>query len=307
MKAIRIHAYGETDVLVPEDAPMPDIGADGVLIRVSGIGINPVDWKIRKGLMQAARPLRFPAILGQDVSGHVERVGPLVARFKPGDRVVATRVPGAYAEYAAAVSDRVAPAPESIPLTHAAGLPVGAGTAWQVLFDAGQLRAGQRVLIHAAAGGVGAFAVQLAHLAGAHVIATASGGNVDLVRSLGADEVIDYRGTDFAKAARDVDLVFDTVGGETQTRSFGVIRQGGRLITIASPPDMEAAKAHGVTASFERLDLNGARLGEIAGLVDRGKLRVLVDRELPLSQAVEAHRMSETGHTRGKIILTTGV
>ena len=305
MKAIRIHAYGEADALVFEDAPMPEIGADGVLIRTVGIGVNPVDWKVRKGAMHAQRPLSFPAIMGQDVSGHVERVGPLVTRFKPGDAVVA-RATAAYAEYVAAISDRVAPAPTSIPLAHAAGLPIAAGTAWQVLFDAARLRPCDRVLIHAAAGGVGAFAVQLAHLAGVHVIATASGGNVDLVRSLGADEVIDYRSTDFTTVVRDVDLVFDTVGGETQKRSLDVIRAGGRLITIASPVDMELAKSRGVTASFERLDLNGARLGESAGLVDQGRLRVLVEREFPLSQAAEAHRLSETGHTRGKIILTVG-
>ena len=245
MKAVRIHEYGSATVLKYEDAPVPDIGPDGVLIRVRAAGVNPVDWKIRKGLMQAVRPLQFPAVVGADVAGTVERVGPLVTRFKPGNAVVA-RVEGAYAEFAAAKTDAVGSAPKSIPLEHAAGLPVAAGTAWTVLFDAARLTPGQRVLIHGGSGGVGTFAVQFAKLAGLHVIATTSATNAALVEFLGADEVIDYGSGNFATKIRDIDLVIDNVGGETLKNSYAVVRKGGLLLSIVSPPDEETAKQHGI-------------------------------------------------------------
>jgi NADPH:quinone reductase-like Zn-dependent oxidoreductase len=302
MKAVRIHEYGGPDVLKYEDAPVPDIGPDGVLIRVRAAGVNPVDWKIRKGLMTAIRPLQFPAVVGADVSGTVERVGNLVSRFRPGDAVLA-RVDGAYAEFAAVKTDAVSPAPKSLPLEHAAGLPIAAGTAWTLLFDAARVLPGQRVLIHAGAGGVGSFAVQFAKLAGLHVIATCSAANVALVKSLGADEVIDYRQSNFAAEVKDIDLVLDNVGGETLNESYGVVRKGGLLLTIASPPDEALAKQHGITARFERAVVNGIRLQEIGGLIDTGKLRVIVEKEFPLREAAEAHRVSEAGHVRGKIIL----
>jgi NADPH:quinone reductase-like Zn-dependent oxidoreductase len=302
MKAIRIHAYGGPDVLKYEDAPIPEIGPDGVLIRVRAAGVNPVDWKVRKGLMTAVRPLQFPAIMGADVSGTVERVGNLVSRFKPGNAVVA-RVDGAYAEFAAVKTDAVGPAPKSIPLEHAAGLPIAAGTAWTLLFDAARIVAGQRVLIHAGAGGVGSFAVQFAKLAGLHVIATCSAANVALVKSLGADEVIDYRQSNFADEVKNIDLVLDNVGGETLKESYGVVRKGGLLLTIASPPDEALAKQHGITARFERGVINGIRLQEIGGLIDIGKVRMIVEKELPLEEAAVAHELSEGGHVRGKIIL----
>jgi NADPH:quinone reductase-like Zn-dependent oxidoreductase len=252
--------------------------------------------------MTAVRPLQFPAIMGADVSGTVERVGNLVSRFKPGNAVVA-RVDGAYAEFAAVKTDAVGPAPKSIPLEHAAGLPIAAGTAWTLLFDAARVVAGQRVLIHAGAGGVGSFAVQFAKLAGLHVISTCSAANVALVKSLGADEVIDYRQSSFAAEVKDVDLVLDNVGGETLKESYGVVRKGGLLLTIASPPDEALAKQHGITARFERAVINGIRLQEIGGLIDIGKVRVIVEKELPLQEAAAAHALSEGGHVRGKIIL----
>jgi NADPH:quinone reductase-like Zn-dependent oxidoreductase len=305
MKAIRIHEYGGPNVLQYEDAPIPDIGPDGVLIRARAAGVNPVDWKIRKGLMTAVRPLQFPAVVGADVSGTVERVGSLVSRFKPGDAVVA-RVDGAYAEFAAVKTDAVAPAPKSIPLEHAAALPIAAGTAWTLLFDAARVVPGQRVLIHAGAGGVGSFAVQFAKLAGLHVIATCSAANVALVKSLGADEVIDYRKSKFATEVKNVDLLLDNVGGETLKESYGVVRKAGLLLAIASPPDEALANHHGITARFERGVINGVRLQEIGGLIDVGKVRVIVEKELPLEEAALAHELSEAGHVRGKIILNVG-
>ena len=302
MKAVRIHEYGGPNVLKYEDAPIPDIGPDGVLIRVRAAGVNPVDWKIRKGLMTAVRPLHFPAVVGADVAGTVERVGVLVNRFKPGNAVVA-RVDGAYAEFAAVKTDAVSAAPKSISLEHAAGLPVAAGTAWTLLFDAARVVPGQRALVHAAAGGVGTFAVQLAKLAGLIVIATCSASNAALVRSLGADQVIDYRKENFAGAVKDVDFVLDNVGGETLKESYSVVRKGGLLLTIASPPDEALAKQHGIAARFERGVINGVRLQEIGSLIDIGKLRVIVEKEFPLSEAAVAHELSEAGHVRGKIIL----
>jgi NADPH:quinone reductase-like Zn-dependent oxidoreductase len=302
MKAIRIHDYGEADALVYEDAPIPEPPPDGVLIKVHAAGVNPVDWKIRKGLMRAMRPLQFPAIMGSDIAGTIALAGPLVTRLKEGDRVIA-RVDGAYAEFAAAKTDAVAPAPSSIPLAHAAGIPIAAGTAWTVLFDAANVRAGQKVLIQGGSGGVGIFAVQLAKLAGAHVVATTSGPNVAMVKSLGADEVVDYRAVDVASNVKDVDLVVDCVGGETLKRSFGLLRKGGLLITIVAPPDEALAKQHGVTARFERGNMNGIRLQEISGLIDAGKLKVVIEKELPLAEAKAAHQLSESGRARGKIIL----
>jgi len=302
MKAVRIHEYGGPDVLKYEDAPIPDIGPDGVLIRVRAAGVNPVDWKIRKGMMTAVRPLHFPAVVGADVAGTVERVGVLVNRFKPGNAVVA-RVDGAYAEFAAVKTDAVSPAPKSIPLEHAAGLPIAAGTAWTLLFDAAGVAPGQRVLVHGGAGGVGTFAVQFAKLAGLYVIATCSAPNAALVKSLGADEVIDYRNENFAAKVKEVDLVLDNVGGQTLKESYRVVRKGGLLLTIASPPDEALAKQHGIAARFERAVVNGIRLQEIGSLIDIGKLRVIVEKEFPLSEAAAAHELSEAGHVRGKIIL----
>jgi NADPH:quinone reductase-like Zn-dependent oxidoreductase len=305
MKAVRIHEYGDASVLKYEDAPVPDIGADGVLIRVRAAGVNPIDWKIRKGFMKAVRPLQFPAIVGADAAGTVERVGPLVTRLKPGDAIVAY-VAGAYAEFAVAKTDAVGLAPKSIPLEHAAGLPIAAGTAWTALFDTARLPPGKKVLILGGSGGVGTFAVQLAKLAGLYVIATTSAANASLVKSLGADEVIDYRSENFAAKVKDVDLVLDTVGGETLKNAYGVVRKGGLLLTIASPPDEALARQHEITASFERNNVNGIRLQEIAGLIDIDKLRVIVEKELPLSAAKAAHELSEAGRARGKIILTVG-
>jgi NADPH:quinone reductase-like Zn-dependent oxidoreductase len=305
MKAVRIHEYGDAGVLKYEDAAVPEIGPDGVLIRVRAAGVNPVDWKIRKGLMKAMRPLQFPAIVGFDAAGTVERVGAVVTRLKAGDPVVA-RVDGAYAEFAAAKTDAVALAPKSIPLAHAAGLPIAAGTAWTLLFDAAQLVAGQKVLIHGGSGGVGTFAIQFARLAGLHVIATTSAANVKLVKSLGADEVIDYRAGNFATRVKDVDLLLDTVGGETLKNSYGVVRKGGLLLTIASPPDEALALQHGITARFERNAVTGIKLQEISGLIDTGKMQVIVEKELPLAEARAAHELSETGRVRGKIILNVG-
>ncbi len=302
MKAIRVHDYGNADQLRYEDAPVPEIAPDEVLIRIHAAGVNPADWKSRQGLMRQVRPLNFPAILGGDAAGAVERVGAAVSRFKPGTPVIA-RVNGSYAEFAAVKTDAVGRAPASIPLAQAAGIPIAAGTAWTVLFEVADLRNVKTILIQGGAGGVGTFAIQLAKLAGLEVIATTSTGNRDLVQSLGADRVIDYTREDVARHRDGVDLVLDTVGGDVLKQSLPLVRRGGQLLSIVVPPDEAAAKERGVDARFVRSNLTGIKLEEIGGLVDAGKIRVIVAQEFPLAEAKAAHRLIETGHVRGKIIL----
>lgn len=306
MKAIRIHRYGANDVLQFEEAPLPEVLPDDVLIKVHSAGINPADWKFRAGWYAEYAPRELPWILGWDVAGTVERVGGAVDAFKPGDAVFALADmarDGAYAEYIAVRAGEIAAAPRSIPLEQAAGVPLAALTAWLALFDHGRLRAGQTVLIHAGAGGVGSFAVQLAKHADARVVATASAANRALVESLGADQVIDYQTQDFSALVSGVDMVLDTIGGATQDKSWGVLRKDGILVGLAMPLDEAAAARHQVRAVAGFVAPDGARLAQIAGLIDAGVLQVVIDREFGLAQAAEAHAFSETGRARGKIVL----
>ncbi len=306
MKAIRIHEYGDVDVLKYEEAPVPEIGPDEVLIRVHSAAVNPVDWKVRKGFAKERRPYRLPLILGWDLSGTIERVGVLVTRLKAGDKVFSRPDlgrNGSYAEYIAVRADEVAFAPKSLPLEKVAGVPLAALTAWMALFEKAGLRAGQSVLIHAAAGGVGTFAVQLAKLAGAHVIGTASAGNTELVKSLGADDVIDYRAVDFTTKVKNVDVVLDAIGGDTQKKSLQALKPGGFLSSIVGPVDSALAQQFGVQTAWDLVKGNGARLQEIADLIDARKLKVIIEKEFPLSEVKAAHELSETNRVRGKIIL----
>jgi len=307
MKAIRFHDYGRPGVLRFEDVPMPEIGADDLLIKVHCAGVNPADTQFRRGDYRAFVPLPLPFIPGWDVAGSVESIGSGVTRFKTGDRVFAMsdmRRNGAYAEYIAVRASEVAPAPATLPFERAAGVPLAALTAWKALSDEAGLRQGQSVLIHAGAGGVGLFAIQLARLAGARVIATASSANHALLRQLGANELIDYRERDFAVGLKDLDVVLDTVGGGTRERSWPLLRPGGVLVAIAMPPpDAETARRHGVRAAMVSVQPDGERLAEIGRLIDADELTVVIDRDYPLSEAADAHRRSEERHARGKIIL----
>jgi NADPH:quinone reductase-like Zn-dependent oxidoreductase len=309
MKAIRIHNYGGPEVLKYEDAPRPEPQAGEVLVRVHAAGVNPIDWKVREGHMKDFWPHKFPLILGWDVSGTVEAVGPGPAaaeRFKKGDEVYS--VPdvsrdGAYAEYIVVRESELALKPKSLHHVHAAAAPLAALTAWQALFDAGQLVSGQRILIHGGSGGVGHVAVQLAKWKGAHVFATASTKNQELLRDLGVDEPIDYTKQKFEDVARHVDLVLDLIGGETQERSWSVLKKGGVLLSLVQPPSVEKAKALGVRAAFVAGHPSGAQLAEIAKLIDSGELKLTIDRILPLSEVRRAHELSKSGHPRGKIVL----
>lgn len=305
MKAVRIHAYGSADVLQYEDAPMPQVMADDVLIKITASSVNPVDHKVRAGKAQERWPVTFPYTLGWDVSGVVEETGTLITNYKKGDKVYARTDPwrnGAYAEYVTVRASDVSPAPVSIPLEHAAGIPLAGQTAWAGLFEQGLLQKGQSVLIHGGSGGVGTFAVQLAKFVGAHVTATTSAANIDLVKSLGADRVIDYKTQDFSKLVQGVDLVFDTIGGDTQKKSWGVIRKGGILVSTVGA-DEKAAKEHGVTAKSYMVDSSGGRLQAMTALVDAGRLRVIIDKTFPLTDVKGAHELSEAGHATGKIII----
>ena len=306
MKAVRIHTYGGPEVLKFEDAPRPEPAPGEVLIKVNAAGVNPIDWKIRAGHLKDHRPYVFPLILGWDVSGIIEANGLGGTRFKNSDEVYArsdVARNGAYAEYIVAKQVQVAQKPKLIDHIHAASIPLAALTAWQALFDAAGLSAGQRVLIHGAAGGVGSFAVQLAKWKETHVIGTASARNQAFIQELGADESIDYTKSRFDDVLRDVDVVFDTVAGETQTRSWKVLKKGGILVSIASPPSAEDAGKNGVRQAFVFMVPNASQLAEIAKLVDSGKLKPVVETVLPLSDARRAHELSQTGHTRGKIVL----
>src|SRR5947207_7684555 len=301
MKAVQIHAYGGPEVLQHEDVPQPQPKANQILMRVHAAGVNPIDWKLREGFLSAPLPM----IMGIDFSGVVERVGSRATKYRPGDAVFGqvAEESGGYAEYAVAMESDVARKPEGLDHIRAAALPVAGLVPWQALFDTANLSAGQTVLIHGAAGGVGSFAVQFAKWKGARVLGTASGAHVEQVRQLGADEVIDYRKTKFEDVARDVDVVLDTIGGETQERSWRVLKRGGVLASLVQLPSPEKATAHGVRGFFIRQKPNGEQLALIAGLVVKGTVKVNVETVLPLPEARKAQELSKTGHSGGKIVL----
>lgn len=306
IKAVRIHAYGGPEQLVYADAPKPEPAADELLVRVHAASINPVDWKVRQGYLKDFIPYQLPMIPGWDVSGVVEAVGSAVTDFKVGDEIYSRpdlARDGSYAEYMVLRASEAAYKPQSIDHLHAAAVPLTGLTAWHSLFEAGKLEAGQKVLIHAAAGGVGTLAVQLAKWKGAHVIGTASARNRDFLQQLGVDEFIDYTSTKFEDVARDVDLVFDTIGDDTQERSWQVLKPGGILVSVISPPSQETADKHGVRQAYVFIQPNAAWLTEIAGLIDAGAIKPIVETVLPLSEARKAHELSASGHTRGKIVL----
>jgi NADPH:quinone reductase-like Zn-dependent oxidoreductase len=306
MKAIRIHNYGGPEVLQYEDTPRPQPGEGEVLIRVHAATVNPIDWRVREGYMKDFWPHKFPLILGWDLSGVVEELGRGASRFKIGDEVYSVPDPtrnGAYADYIVVRESELALKPKSLHHIRAAAVPLAALTAWQSLFDTAQLQPGQRVLIHGGGGGVGHFAVQLAKWKGAYVIATASTKNQELLRELGADETIDYTRQRFEDVARKIDIVLDPIGGDTQERSWQVLKKGGILLSVVEPPSADKAKALGIQAVFVASHPNGAELAKIAELIDSGDLKPIVNRILPLSEARRAHELSQTGHTHGKIVL----
>ncbi len=304
MKAIRVHSYGGPEQLRYEAAPVPSLSDGQVLIRVQAASVNPIDYKLASGAFQQRMPLQLPWIPGGDFAGMIEEVGRGVTGRQRGEAVYGdTPGGGAYAEFVVAQATMVGLKPSKLNPIEAASVPLAGQTAWQGLFDHGHLERGQTVLIHAAAGGVGTFAVQLARWKGARVLATASAAHAPYVRSVGADQVIDYRTTPFESVARDVDLVLDLVGGETQKRSFTVLKSGGRLVSALQPPSAEQAARHNVQAVVFHMQPSTQRLARLAELLDSGTLRTVVTQVYPLASAQAAWQQIMSGHTQGKLVL----
>ena len=303
MKAVRIHEFGGPETLKVEDLPIPEPGAGEVRIRVMGASVNPVDYKMRNG--GYLPPDALPLTLGRDVAGVVDAVGEGVDRFRVGEAVFAMldRDHGGYVEFVVQAAGNCARKPARLDFIQAAAVPLAGLTAWQGLFDHGALQSGQRVLIHGAGGGVGHMAVQFARARGAAVIATCSTADVDFVKSLGVAEVIDYKTERFEARARNVDLVFDLVAGDTQDRSWAVLKDGGAMISTLKAPDPAKAAAKRARAAHYMAQPNGAELGEIGRLVDSGQVMPRIDRVFPLDEAARAEAALEHDHVRGKIVL----
>ncbi len=330
MLAAYIERYGSPDRLIVGEQPVPAPGANDLLVDVAAASVNPIDFKLRDGKLKALMPLPMPLILGNDLSGTVRSVGQKVTRFQAGDRIVARldkkRI-GAFAQQAIVGESEAAMAPKSLDLIDAAGLPLAGLTAWQALFELGQLQSGQRLLVHAGAGGVGHLALQLGRWRGARVIATASERNRERCMALGADEVIDYRTQRFERVVDAVDVVLDTQGGDTLLRSIAITRPGGHVISISAMPtpavvrewgvgapltwilswltrkERAAAKARGVNYHYLFMRPDGAMLAKLVELVDAGSLKPLIDKHYPLTEAAAAIAQVEAGHTVGKVLI----
>ncbi|MGE5258031.1 MAG: NADP-dependent oxidoreductase [Hyphomicrobiales bacterium] len=308
VKAVRIHRFGGPEVITCEELSRPLPGEGQVTVRVKAAGVGPWDAWVRAG--RSALPQPLPLILGSDLSGVVEDVGPGVTGFQSGDHVFGVTNPrftGAYSECAVADAAMIAPKPVRLTYVEAASVPVVASTAWQMLFDHGQVDGTKRVLVHGAAGNVGAYAVQLAKRVGAEVVATAFTRDVDYVRSLRADQVVDLPGTRFEKHLKDVDVVIDTIGGETLERSFEVLKPGGVLVSSVAAPDPDKAARNSIRGVFFLVAITSEGLNRVADLLDSGQIKTNVGEVLPLADARLAHEMlAGKAHKRGKIVLVTG-
>jgi NADPH:quinone reductase-like Zn-dependent oxidoreductase len=301
MRAVLMRETGDPDVLRVEEVDPPECGDGEVLIEVSAASVNPIDWKYRRGFVER----QLPVILGSDVSGRVEESR--AESFAEGDEVFGVAASGAYAQFATASAALIARKPPQLSHEEAAAIPVAGLTAWQALFDRGRLEPGQTALIAGAAGGVGHFAVQFARFAGARTIGTGSSRNREFVLGLGAEEYVDYTQKDVGEAVGGVDVALDTVGGETTASLLPAVREGGILITIAGAPPEEAAKERGVRAELLVMSPVSDQLARIAELIATGDVRVETAEVLPLAEVRRGHELSESGHTRGKIILEMGV
>jgi NADPH:quinone reductase-like Zn-dependent oxidoreductase len=308
MQAVCIERFGGPETLQLQQVERPTPKDDELLIRVRAASVNPVDYKIRSGHYPPVTEKNLPKILGRDVSGVVAARGSAVATFKDGDAVFAmlNGGPGGYAEYVTISADLCTRMPANLDYAQAAAVPLAAITAWQGLFDHGGLSAGQRVLIHGGAGGVGHFAIQLAKACGAFVATTCSANDEEFVRSLGADQVIDYKSERFEDAVREVDLVFDLVSGDAQERSWSVLKDGGTLVSTLSKPSERQAQIHHARAMNYVAHPDGAELAQIAHLITEKKLRPHVDLKVPLQEVQAAHRKLENEHPRGKVVLEVG-
>jgi NADPH:quinone reductase-like Zn-dependent oxidoreductase len=304
MKAIRYKAFGNSDVLELVEIPAPEIRNENeVLIRVKAASVNPLDMKIRMGYLQKMRPVDLPYTPGLDAAGVVLAVGTAVSRFKVGDEVMAASMGGAYADQIVVKEDNVSVKPENISFAEAASLVVNIGTSASILFAEGHLQKGQKVLIQGAAGSVGATMVQLAKNSGLYVIATASGKGIDLVKSLGADEIIDYKSQDLTKLVKDVDVVADCAGGESQAKLFEVIKSGGKLLSIAGMPSVDMAQKYNVDARFISSNLSSKNLENGILQVNEGRIVPIVARTFSLEEAAIAQDFVSAGGVNGKVVL----
>jgi NADPH:quinone reductase-like Zn-dependent oxidoreductase len=308
MKAVRIHDFGGSDVLKYEEVDLPEPTDDELLVRVRAASASPIDWKMREGYVLKQMGAPMPTVLGRDFAGDVVAVGANVTGFAVGDQVfgrVLRLHTGCYSDYITVTPEEVVPKPASLNYEEAAAVPHSALTAWQALVETANLAPGQTVLIHGAAGGVGSFAVQIAKIFGARVIGTASPSNHELLRELGTDEVIDYNTARFEDVVSDVDVVLDTRGGETQERSWQVIKPGGIQVTLLSwaPTSLETAAARGVRAEMISRRPDRENLHSIKALIDEGRIRPIVSDVLPLHKIGEAHERLQDDHVRGKIVL----
>ncbi|MBA2677509.1 MAG: NADP-dependent oxidoreductase [Ktedonobacteraceae bacterium] len=309
MRAVHFYAYGGPEQLVLERVPRPEPGTREVLVRVYAAGVNPIDWKIRRGFFKDERPVPLPFTPGSELAGTVELLGPGVTGFKIGQAVYGRGAKGAYADYAVITADQLSDTPHNISCDQAASVPVGASTAWIALFSLADLQAGQKVLVHGAAGGVGNYAVQLAYWKGAHVTGTASSNNLEFVHTLGAETVINYATTPFEQVVHDVDVVVDLIGSETQDRSWPLIKPGGMLVAVGHPSAEDMAVKYGVrtasTVLAQRVPsgFSTGLLREISALIESGLLLPQVGTVFSLEEAAQAQALSETGHGRGRIVL----
>ena len=303
INAIQVHSYGDVDQLKLEQIARPEPREGEVLVHVYAAGVNPVDWKIRSGMLKDFMPSNFPYVPGADLAGVVEKVGPGVSIFQPGQEVFGRSSKGSYAEYSIAPANTLAPKPKTLSFEEAAAIPVGATTAWQGIFDHGHLQPSQRILILGGAGGVGLFAVQFARWKGAHVISTASTSNVDFVRSLGAETVIDYTKQRVENEIHDVDLVFDTVGGDALAGVLPTLKQGGTIVTIAGQPDEAKARELGIHTARFSAQVNTELLSTFSQLIDDGQIKIVIGKTFLLSEASNAQELSQSGHGRGRIVL----
>lgn len=309
MKAAQINKYGGSEVVeINENGPKPTVSQGHLLIEVHAAGINPVDWKIREGYMKQMVPLKFPATLGGDFSGIVAKVGKGVPGFKKGDEIygqasIIRDGSGSFAEFASADANTTAHKPKNMSHVEAAALPLTGVSAWQALMDHIGLSGGKKILIHGGAGGIGSIAIQLARHLGACVAATVSAKDLQYVKKLGADRVIDYKNQTFEDMLHNYDAVYDTVGGETYARSFRVLKRGGMIVSMLEQPDPDLMEQYGVNAIGQFTQVNSERLSRLAELVDKRVIKVHVEKTFPLEQAGDALEYQKTGHPRGKVVL----
>jgi NADPH:quinone reductase-like Zn-dependent oxidoreductase len=304
MKAVVAHEYGAPEVLKLEEAPRPEPKEDEALVRVIASGVNPADPLTLSGKYAREWDTHLPLIPGYEIAGVVEKTGPQMTTLKKGGAVYGyPTFGGGWAEYVVVKQWEVAAKPRSLTFAEAAAVPMGALTAWQALVKVADLQSGQTVLIHGGSGGVGSFAIQIAKVRGARVIATASTANQDLLKELGAVVAIDYTKTKFEEVAKEVDAVLDPVGGGTLARSYGVVKKGGIVLDLVGRPDPVELEKHGIRGAAISVRPDAKDLTEIATLIDAGKIKPIVTQVLPLSEAIAAERQAETHHTRGKIVL----